>query len=611
MKSTIDKRFSFIVGAFCLVSVIMFARIIMLMTDDNAIRLKAETEDDYNYMTVEVSSERGNIYDRQGYLLAGNTVSYTVALNLQYANGHGDFIAKYIAPIFDLDEDEVREAAEIPYQTGSSVEWTLTNYATKDQIDQLEITKNTLDRSYSGRNDNPEDLDAVIYYPNVHRYYPNDELAFNIIGFYPFMNSNSFASYGIEQYYDDILEAKTISHRFSLDPNIPDRIPDLPNGASIVLTIDRKVQAITEEIIKNAVETNKAVSGTILITNPKTGEVLAMATYPSVNLNEYWETAEKFTKDNKYNPAVMQPYEPGSVFKVLTMAIAIDTGAVKPSTVYNDTGTYNVLGTDIYNWDRGAWGPQSMVGCLQHSLNTCMAYLADLVGAETFYEYLDKFGLDDPTGIELAQEDYYPITKPGDSMWTPISLSTASFGQGLMVTPIQMVTAISALANDGVMMKPHIVREIRYNGEVQKVEPEAVGQPISAETARTVTEMLATSIEIEASDAQVDGIRIAGKTGTGEISVEGEGYVLNTTNASFVGWGPADDPQFIVYVWVQQPEVNIWGSEVSAPVFSEVVEAVAPYLRVPDDDTRECLNTGVCPTEEPEDDDYYYYYYGY
>ncbi len=611
MKSTIDKRFSFIVGAFCLVSVIMFARIIMLMTDDNAIRLKAETEDDYNYMTVEVSSERGNIYDRQGYLLAGNTVSYTVALNLQYANGHGDFIAKYIAPIFDLDEDEVREAAEIPYQTGSSVEWTLTNYATKDQIDQLEITKNTLDRSYSGRNDNPEDLDAVIYYPNVHRYYPNDELAFNIIGFYPFMNSNSFASYGIEQYYDDILEAKTISHRFSLDPNIPDRIPDLPNGASIVLTIDRKVQAITEEIIKNAVETNKAVSGTILITNPKTGEVLAMATYPSVNLNEYWETAEKFTKDNKYNPAVMQPYEPGSVFKVLTMAIAIDTGAVKPSTVYNDTGTYNVLGTDIYNWDRGAWGPQSMVGCLQHSLNTCMAYLADLVGAETFYEYLDKFGLDDPTGIELAQEDYYPITKPGDSMWTPISLSTASFGQGLMVTPIQMVTAISALANDGVMMKPHIVREIRYNGEVQKVEPEAVGQPISAETARTVTEMLATSIEIEASDAQVDGIRIAGKTGTGEISVEGQGYVLNTTNASFVGWGPADDPQFIVYVWVQQPEVNIWGSEVSAPVFSEVVEAVAPYLRVPDDDTRECLNTGVCPTEEPEDDDYYYYYYGY
>ena len=611
MKSTIDKRFSFIVGAFCLVSVIMFARIIMLMTDDNAIRLKAETEDDYNYMTVEVSSERGNIYDRQGYLLAGNTVSYTVALNLQYANGHGDFIAKYIAPIFDLDEDEVREAAEIPYQTGSSVEWTLTNYATKDQIDQLEITKNTLDRSYSGRNDNPEDLDAVIYYPNVHRYYPNDELAFNIIGFYPFMNSNSFASYGIEQYYDDILEAKTISHRFSLDPNIPDRIPDLPNGASIVLTIDRKVQAITEEIIKNAVETNKAVSGTILITNPKTGEVLAMATYPSVNLNEYWETAEKFTKDNKYNPAVMQPYEPGSVFKVLTMAIAIDTGAVKPSTVYNDTGTYNVLGTDIYNWDRGAWGPQSMVGCLQHSLNTCMAYLADLVGAETFYEYLDKFGLDDPTGIELAQEDYYPITKPGDSMWTPISLSTASFGQGLMVTPIQMVTAVSALANDGVMMKPHIVREIRYNGEVQKVEPEAVGQPISAETAKTVTEMLATSIEIEASDAQVDGIRIAGKTGTGEISVEGEGYVLNTTNASFVGWGPADDPQFIVYVWVQQPEVNIWGSEVSAPVFSEVVEAVAPYLRVPDDNTRECLNTGVCPTEEPEDDDYYYYYYGY
>ena len=386
-------------------------------------------------------------------------------------------------------------------------------------------------------------------------------------------------------------------------------MPNLPNGASVVLTIDRKIQEICEQSVKDAVAINKSKSATVVVENPKTGEIIAMATYPSINLNNYGESNNVFTRDNKYNPAVMQPYEPGSVFKVLTMAIAIDTGVVKPSTIFNDTGVYTVMGTDIMNWDRGAWGPQSMVGCMQHSLNTCMSYITDLVGAEKFYQYLDAFGIGKPTNIELAMEDYYPVLKPGSSMWTPISLSTNSFGQGLMATPIQMVAAISALANDGVIMQPHIVREIRYNGQVEKILPTEISRPISAETARTVTEMLATSIEIEASDASVDDIRIAGKTGTGEIAVEGLGYVLNTTNASFVGWGPADDPQFIAYVWVQEPSYSIWGSEVSAPLFSEIVEAIAPYMRLPDDRTRKCLYTDVCPTEEPEEDDYSYYWW--
>ena len=609
MKSLIDTRFRILFFGFIGLSFLMGLRICLLMTDESAIQMKQETEADYDYMTVEVSSERGNIYDRQGYLLAGNTVSYTVALNLQLANGHEEFIANNISGIFNLDPEEVKEAASTPFVPGKSVEVTLTKGASKDMYTAFVEHKKTLDLSYQNKNDKPEDLNAVICYPTIHRYYPNDELAFNIIGFFPFMNSEGQAAYGIEQYYDDILSAKTISHRFSLDPNVPDRMPNLPNGASVVLTIDRKIQEICEKSVKDAVEINKSKTATVVIENPKTGEIIAMATYPSIDLNNYGESNTVFTRDNKYNPAVMQPYEPGSVFKVLTMAIAIDTGAVKPSTIFNDTGVYTVMGTDIMNWDRGAWGPQSMVGCLQHSLNTCMAYITDLVGAEKFYQYLDAFGIGKPTNIELAMEDYYPVLKPGSSMWTPISLSTNSFGQGLMATPIQMVAAISALANDGVIMQPHIVREIRYNGQVEKITPSAIAQPISAETARTVTEMLATSIEIEASDAAVENIRIAGKTGTGEIAVEGLGYVLNTTNASFVGWGPADDPQFIAYVWVQEPQTSIWGSEVSAPLFSEIIEAIAPYMRLPDDRTRKCLYTDVCPTEEPEENDYYYYWW--
>ncbi len=616
MKSQIEPRFRVLVFVFSFLSLIMIGRICMLMLDDAAIQMKAETEEDYEYMTVEVSSERGNIYDRQGYLLAGNTVTYSIALNLQASNGHAQFIADNISDIFGLDHETVKKVADYPFVPGLNVEYTLTKDATKDQLTAFQERKANLPREYLNKNDRPENLDAVVAYPNIHRYYPNDDLAFNIIGFFPYKNPTSGAAYGIEQYYDDILAAQTISHRFSLDPNVPDRIPNLPNGASVVLTIDRKIQELCENSIKQTLANTEAKSVTVVVENPKTGEILAMATSPSIDLNEYWESGEVFTRDNKFNPAVMQPYEPGSVFKVLTMAIAIDSGVVKPSTIFNDTGVYTVMGTDIMNWNRGAWGPQSMVGCMQHSLNTCMAYITDLVGAEKFYEYLDKFRIGKPTNIELAGEDYYPVIKPGSSLWTQISLSTNSFGQGLMATPIQMISAISAIANNGVIMQPHIVREIRYNGQVEKITPSEISRPITAETARTVTDMLATSIEIEVLDDSfeylLDQIRIAGKTGTGEIAIEGLGYVSTTANASFVGWGPADDPQFIAYVWVQEPKKgSIWGSEVSAPLFAEIVQEIYPYLRLPDDKTRQCLYTGVCPTEEPEDDydDYGYGYY--
>ena len=183
-----------------LLSVVMVLRICMLMMDEAAIQMKVDTQEDYEYTTIQVSSVRGNIYDRQGYLLAGNTVSYTVALNLNYSNGHGDFIASHIAPIFDLDPEFVRTCAETP--PNPIVEYTLTKTATKEQISEFEDQKDKLDRTYQNKNDKPEDLDSVVYYPNIHRYYPNDELAFNIIGFYPFWNANSAAAYGIEQYYD-------------------------------------------------------------------------------------------------------------------------------------------------------------------------------------------------------------------------------------------------------------------------------------------------------------------------------------------------------------------------------------------------------------------------
>ncbi len=603
MKSSIEPRFRFLAIGLGVFAILVLARIISLQSNASAIALKDEIGQAFEYRTLSVNSERGNIYDRAGYLLAGNSISYTISLRLQASNGHGEFIANYLSPILGLDRKEIINAAEIPYVEKKAVEIPLTNFATKDQVDKIEQAKKSLQErvttSFESKTRTLENLNSVVYYPNIYRYYPDGDLASNIIGFYPYLNPAIGASYGIEQYFDEILSGVTVQKRFSLDPNVPDSIPSLPKGASIALTIDRQVQKIAEEKIQEAVEFQKAKSGTIVISNPTNGEILAMATYPRVDLNEYWESATTFTRDNKFNPAIMQPYEVGSVFKIFTLAAGIDSGVIKPETVYNDTGTYNIMGVDIYNWDRGAWGPQTMLGCMQHSLNTCLSWISEQVGTARFYDYMRAFKLDKPTGIELALEDYYPIIEPGDNSWTPISLPTNSFGQGLMTTSIQMVTAAGALANEGVMMKPHIVKAIYYDDHIEVTEPEAIGQPVSAQTAATVTDLLATSLEVEASDALMDGVKIAGKTGTGEIAKEGVGYVLSVTNASFIGWGPADDPQFLTYIWLQEPLHNIWGSEVSAPLFGEVMNAIGPYLRLPNDRQRACIYTDVCPTAEP------------
>ncbi len=582
-----EKRFRFFNIAVAGLVVFMIFHLLTIQTNANVLTLTEKIREETEYTTLSVNTERGNIYDRSGYLLAGNTVAYTILLDLNLSNGHGDFIAEYLAPILDMDEQTIRKYAEIPYVEKRAVSVPIKNFASRQQIDQIDQRKAFLAEkkttSLKSKSGFQENLDAVSYLPNVYRYYPNGSLASNIIGFFPFLNPSAGAAYGIESYYDEILSSETIHKKFALDPNIPEVLPYLPSNAAIHLTIDRKIQSIAESQIEATVTHQKAKSGTIVIIDPKTGEVQAMATWPRINLNNYSETANVFTRENRFNPAVMQPYEVGSVFKVFTLTIGLDSGTIQPTDVYNDVGTFVVDGQTIYNWNRIASGPQSITDCMAHSLNTCMSWIATEVGKDKFYEYLRAFHLDRPTGIELADEEYYPYVEPGDTGWTNLSLPNHSFGQGLMTTPIQMVKAISAIANDGIMMQPHIVKAIEYEDHTEIVEPEIVGNPISAATARKVTEILTNSLEGEAETAMVPGMHIAGKTGTGEIAIEGQGYVSSLTNASFVGWGPSENPQFVAYAWLQEPAGNIWGSEVAAPLFADLMNEVLPYLRIPYD----------------------------
>jgi cell division protein FtsI/penicillin-binding protein 2 len=308
-----------------------------------------------------------------------------------------------------------------------------------------------------------------------------------------------------------------------------------------------------------------------------------------MDLNDYPNYADTFKGSTPYNRAVSTDYEPGSVFKVLTMASALDSGAVKPSTVFVDSGSISVGGITIHNWDYGAWGQQDMQGCMQHSLNVCLTWIATQMGANVFYDYLQDFGIGHLTGVDLALEVQGRLKLPGDEDWYEADLGTNSFGQGVAVTPLQMIAAIGSVANQGQMMSPHVVRSIIQNGHQYNPVPQIISNPIRPKTARQLTEMLAASLENESSDALITGYRVAGKTGTAEIAIPGQGYSTDLTNASFVGWGPVDDPQFIVYVWLEKPQTSPWGSVVASPVFREVVEQLVILMDIPPDDVRRTL----------------------
>ena len=232
-----------------------------------------------------------------------------------------------------------------------------------------------------------------------------------------------------------------------------------------------------------------------------------------------------------------------------------------------------------------------MTGCLEYSLNTCMSWVVNQLGEKKFYEGIKAFGIGQPSNIDLDGEDYYPVRQPGDENWTKLSLANNAFGQGIAVAPIQIITALSAIANDGKMMAPHVLKAVVDNGRQLNNLPQVISQPISKQTANTVNEMLAEAITGEAKILKIDGYRIAGKTGTAEIPIPGGGgYFSNKTNASFVGWGPVDDPRFIIYVWLEEPGGPMpYGSIVAAPIFKDLFMACVQLTNLPPDAIRQQL----------------------
>lgn len=594
MNKEYSWRFNFLGGLFIAVAFLIIVQILRVQASPQAEDLVSEGES----MSLTLHyffPPRGKIYDRMGNLLAGNVQVYEVGAELYYVQ-NSETIAFALSKILVNHPEYNRpdyyegilDSIEEGLRDGKSY-ITLADFVTQEELDELMQWAQRYEAMSGGKykDVSPPSLRGLVYRPRMKRIYPEQELASNLLGF---VNRNGEGVFGVEEQYNSLLAGKPERVWLPLDPYEVVELPELKGAADLVLTIDREIQANVEDVLDNALSESGAESGTIVVIDPNNGEILAMATTPRLDINQYWDYEKVFPERTPFNRAVSETYEPGSVFKVFTMAAALDSGAVEPDTQFIDTGVFEIGGIYIYNWNYGAWGPQDMEGCLAHSLNVCLSWVASQLGVGDFYRYLQDFGIGHLTGIDLAGESPGRLKLPGDEDWYEAELGTNSFGQGVAVTPVQMAMGVSAIANEGIMVSPHMVRSIVKDGAQFNPTPAIAGNPITAETAHTLTNMLASSLESESSDALITGYRVAGKTGTAEIPSLA-GYSSSLTNASFVGWGPVDDPEFLVFVWLEKPTSSPWGSVVAAPVFRDVVERIVVLMDIPPDDVRHRLGS--------------------
>jgi cell division protein FtsI/penicillin-binding protein 2 len=525
-----------------------------------------ERAQDEHQGSLVLNPRRGAILDRNGYPLAASVDAYDVLVDSQLweDSGQAQQRAEALADVVNRPPQHI-----------------LTDLSTS--ITREAIVGRGLD--YQGSL-GVEDLGlpGVRLVRTSRRVYPEGNLAASLIGF---IGRDNVGLTGLEADYDRDLSGAAGSLSYERDGlgnkialGYSERVPPEP-GADIILTIDRYMQRMAERELDATIEKHEANGGTIIIMDPRTGAILAMASRPSFDLT-HLDLSDESKMDLYRNRAITDLYEPGSVFKTITMAGALDAGLVSPESVYVDEGVARVSGWTIVNWDYGAHGSQTATQILVKSLNTGAVWLSELLGADRFYDYVHRFGFGQLTGVGLSGEAAGQIRTPAEDDWAEVDMATNSFGQGVNVTPLQLITAIAAIANDGKLMRPYVVQEIRRGDEPQVFQPLEVRQVVTAETANTVTHMMNAVVDgiTTVYAISVPGYRVAGKTGTASISIPG-GYKEDAYIASFAGFVPSDDPVLAMLIRIDEPKDVPWGSAVCAPVFARMALSILNYLKVP------------------------------
>ncbi|MEK7189320.1 MAG: penicillin-binding protein 2 [Patescibacteria group bacterium] len=429
-------------------------------------------------------------------------------------------------------------------------------------------------------------LPGLAWEPEEWRFYPEGGLLAHVTGFVGVQDEEYRGQYGLEGLFEDSLAGKdgfvegaTDSSGTLLQTAATKRV-EPESGIDLILTIDRTLQAYACAKLSERVTQVAASGGTAIVVDPKSGNVLVMCAVPGFDPNDYSSVPDIGVY---LNGAVAAAYEPGSIFKPFTMAAALNEEALTPQTTYVDEGFVVVGEHRLNNFDGQGRGEVNMIAVLEQSLNTGAVFSQQSIGSDTFREYVEKFGFGATTDIELPNElsgNIASLEKRGD-IWA----ATASFGQGITTTPLQIVMAYAALANGGTLMKPHIIAEKRRNGEaVSRTEPTVVGPVVSARTSAIISGMLV-SVVREGYDNHggVEGYYIAGKTGTAQIA-EGGVYGSRTTH-SFAGYGPVDSPRFAMLIKLDAPQNGRFASSTAAPLFGDIAKFILQYYEVPPDET--------------------------
>jgi cell division protein FtsI/penicillin-binding protein 2 len=514
---------------------------------------------------VELHPKRGEIHTSDGFPIASNALTYLVFANPREV-AHKNEASLALSSLLDSD------AASLSARLTSPGFWvSLKSHvpsSIKDAISKLTIPGIGFQEDYA-------------------RFYPEASMAAQLTGFVgKDENGEDKGYFGLEGYYDRQLRGKAgkaIQIHDALGRPILSQLNDnaqAQDGRTLVLHIDRAIQFLIEQKIKEGVEKVGATSGMVGIMDPKTGGILAMASYPSFDQRSFWEYTAALYK----NPFISDLYEPGSTVKPLVMAGALERSLVKPdSTCPICSGPVKVGDYDIHTWNDEYFPNSSMLDIIRHSDNTGMVYVSKLMGLDAMLQNFDTFGLSSPTGIDLQGEVSSSISDR--TTWYPIDVATSAFGQGISITPMELLDGFSALANNGIRMEPHVVDKIiTSDNQTITIPPKELDRPVSEKTSKVMTEMLVYTVNKgEASFARLKGYRIAGKTGTASIPVAGH-YDPSQTIASFIGYAPADNPKFVMLVIINKPTTSIYGAETAAPIFFDIANNLLTYY-------------GISPTE--------------
>ncbi|TSC87737.1 MAG: cell division protein FtsI (penicillin-binding protein 3) [Microgenomates group bacterium Gr01-1014_7] len=530
--------------------------------------LQAQAEGQH-FTDIKVQAKRGNIYFSDGSILASSNPSFLLfgqpkILTKEQKTNTGYMLAKILAEedesVGDLAKDFINKLSSdlfwIPLKKQISFE-------TKKEIEDLSLTGIGFETSSS-------------------RFYPEGSSSAHILGFVGSdTKGDSKGYFGVEGYFDGELRGVSGLLRHEKDAlGLPILIgnflnSEAKNGKDLTLNLDRSIQFIVEQKLKEGLEKYGAKAASAVVMDPKSGAILALASYPNYDPLQFFN----FPKEYYKNPIVADQFEPGSTFKVLVMSAALNEDKVAPDTKCDICGgPIQLGGFSIRTWNNKYYPDTTMKDVIIHSDNTGMVFTGQKLGLDKFYEYLENFGLGSQTGIDLQDESSPDLRAKGS--WREIDLATASFGQGIAVTAIQMVRAVSAIANGGYLMEPHIVKEIRDEKQSFEIKPKIIRQVVKEGTAKIMTEMMVAAIEEgEAKWTKLKGFKVAGKTGTAQIPVAGH-YDPNKTIASFVGFAPADDPKFVMLVRFDQPSASIFGAETAAPTFFEIARELFSYYKI-------------------------------